>query len=236
MNEGKGADCSAPFFVSEVPSSCAQSAGNLRWTELLGGNTLCRLQGLSRFGRSKHTMPAFVIRPAQRRDLPAITAIYAQAVETGTASFELVPPDLEEMERRFDALVQGGYPYLVCLAQADDGDSSLLGYAYAGPYRPRPAYRATVENSVYVAESARRLGVGRALLSRLIEEATARDFRQMVAVIGDSAHVASIDLHRALGFATVGTLTNVGRKLDRWLDSVLMQRALGESADSPPRF
>lgn len=171
------------------------------------------------------------IRPVREDDIPAITAIYADAVNVGTASFELVAPDEDEMRRRCRTLIDGGYPYLVCV---DEGDR-VLGYAYAGAYRPRPAYRGTVENSVYVAADARRRGVGRLLLAALIEEATARDFRQMVAVIGDSAHVASIELHRALGFEMVGTLKNVGRKFDRWLDTVLMQRALGDGAETPPK-
>ncbi|MDJ0932608.1 GNAT family N-acetyltransferase [Breoghania sp.] len=182
-------------------------------------------------------MSNLTIRSACGDDIPAIATIYAEAVETGTASFELVPPDEREMLRRFEALSQGGFPYLVCLEapeKAGGGEGRVLGYSYAGPYRPRPAYRGTVENSVYVARDARRLGVGRALLTRLIEETTARDFRQMVAVIGDSDNVASIELHRSMGFQMVGTLKNVGRKFDRWLDSVLMQHALGEGADTPP--
>ncbi|MEI2387289.1 N-acetyltransferase family protein [Breoghania sp. JC706] len=179
-------------------------------------------------------MTHLTIRPACGDDIPTITAIYAEAVRTGTASFELVAPDEDEMRRRFEALVQGGYPYLACEAEID-GVARLLGYSYAGAYRPRPAYRGTVENSVYVAAEARRLGVGRALLTRLIEEATARDFRQMVAVIGDSANVASIELHRSMGFAMVGTLKDVGRKFDRWLDTVLMQRPLGDGAQTPPQ-
>ncbi|PTW59092.1 phosphinothricin acetyltransferase [Breoghania corrubedonensis] len=179
-------------------------------------------------------MPDLTIRAACGDDIPAITAIYDEAVRTGTASFELVPPNETEMHRRFETLVEGGYPYLVCHGEID-GAARLLGYAYAGAYRPRPAYRTTVENSVYVAAEARRMGVGRQLLTRLIEEATARDFRQMVAVIGDSANVASIELHRSLGFSMVGTLKNVGRKFDRWLDTVDMQRPLGEGAQTSPR-
>lgn len=170
-----------------------------------------------------------IIRDSVERDIAAITAIYRTAVETGTASFELVAPDEAEMECRRARLVAGGYPYLVA-----ELSGRLAAYAYAGPYRPRPAYRYTVENSVYVAEWARRQGLARALLLRLIEECTAREFRQMVAIIGDSRHTASIALHRALGFKMVGTIKDVGYKFDRWLDSVVMQRPLGKGASAPP--
>lgn len=162
-----------------------------------------------------------ILRPATHADLSAIRAIYAHAVTHGTASFELTPPDEAEMTRRFLALMDGGYPYLV----AEDG--RLLGYAYAGPYRPRPAYRWTVENSVYVSPEAKGSGVGRALLAALIEAAEAKGYRQMIAVIGDSDNAPSIGLHRALGFEHVGTFRSVGFKHGRWLDSVLMQRSLG---------
>ncbi len=178
-------------------------------------------------------MPDLTIRPACGDDISSIAAIYRHSVETGTASFELAPPDEAEMLRRHEAIVANGYPYLVCTS-GEDGAERVLGYSYASAYRPRPAYRGTVENSVYVAPDAHRMGVGRALLKALIEETTRRGFRQMVAVIGDSGHVASVELHRALGFETVGTLKNVGRKFGRWLDSVLMQRALGEGAETAP--
>ncbi len=176
------------------------------------------------------TQPLFTLRPVDPSDLPAITAIYAEAVQTGTASFELTPPDLEEMRRRHAALVTGGHPYLV----AASPKGAVLGYAYAGPYRPRPAYRWTVEDSIYLAAAARGLGLGRALLGALIEAATAAGFRQMVAVIGDSGNQASIALHRAAGFHPVGTFAAVGWKHGRWLDSVLMQRPLGNGAETPP--
>jgi phosphinothricin acetyltransferase len=172
--------------------------------------------------------PSFVLRDAAPGDLTAIQAIYAPEVLHGSASFETEAPDLAEMRRRYDTLTGGRYPYLVA---ADD--SGVLGYAYAGPYRTRPAYRFTVENSIYVAQRARGRGVGRALLARLIAECEARGFRQMVAVIGDSANLPSIRLHAALGFAEVGVIANVGWKHGRWLDSVLMQRALGPGADTP---
>jgi phosphinothricin acetyltransferase len=163
-----------------------------------------------------------MIRPATSADLSAIAAIYEDAVLHGTASFELEPPGVAEMTRRFESLSDGGYPYLV----ADTG-GEIAGYAYAGPYRPRPAYRYTVENSVYVAKTWQGKGVGRALLNALIADAEQRGFRQMIAVIGDSENTASVALHRAAGFEDTGVFRAVGRKHGRWLDTVLMQRALG---------
>ena len=174
-------------------------------------------------------MSSVSIRPATLADVPAITRIYAQSVSTGTASFELEPPDEAEMARRMQALFDGGYPYIV----AEIG-GAIAGYAYAGSYRPRPAYRFSVEDSIYVDPSAQRRGAGRLLLERLIEECERRGFRQMVAVIGDSAQTPSIKLHRALGFRMVGTVENVGYKFGRWLDSVNMQRALGPGATTKP--
>jgi len=168
------------------------------------------------------------LRPCRADDLAAIQAIYAAAVTGGTASFEIEPPDLTEMQARWQKVVTAGFPYLVALRQG-----AVVGYAYAGAYRPRPAYRGTVENSVYVAPAAQGLGVGRALMQALIAECTGAGFRQMVAVIGDSANAASIGLHRSLGFAPVGTLHSVGWKHGRWLDSVLMQRPLGPGDDTP---
>src|SRR6185369_14526710 len=134
-----------------------------------------------------------------------------------------------EMARRQRALLDGGYPYLV----ADIG-GAVAGYAYAGPYRTRPAYRYTVENSIYIAPDAHRRGLGRALLARLIAECEARNYRLMIAVIGDSAQTPSIELHRTAVFKMVGTFEAVGYKLDRWLDSVLMQRPLGKGSSAPP--
>jgi L-amino acid N-acyltransferase YncA len=170
-----------------------------------------------------------VIRPALAPDLTSITRIYAEAVCHGTASFEIEPPDEAEMVRRFESLAAGGYPYVVA-----DQDGAIAGYAYAGPYRARPAYRWTVEDSVYVDTATHRRGLGRALLARLIADSEAKGFRQMVAVIGDTANVSSVELHRALGFRMVGTFDNVGFKFGRWLDSVLMQRPLGTGANTAP--
>ena len=169
------------------------------------------------------------IRPATSEDLPAITRIYAHAVCHGTASFELEPPDETEMARRMDTLLDGGFPYLVY-----ETDGAVRGYAYAGAYRPRRAYRFSVEDSIYIDPAAQRRGIGRALLDRLLVEAEARGFRQMIAVIGDSAQEPSIALHRAAGFRHIGTLEAVGFKFGRWLDTVLMQRALGPGATAPP--
>jgi phosphinothricin acetyltransferase len=139
------------------------------------------------------------------------------------------PPGEVEMTRRMRAMVEGGFPYLVV-----EKDGKILGYAYAGAYRARPAYRNSVENSVYVSQDAHRLGVGRALLAALVEIATGLGFRQMIAVIGDSGNAGSIGLHRALGFTFCGTIHSVGYKHGRWLDSVIMQRALGPGDTTPP--
>jgi L-amino acid N-acyltransferase YncA len=174
-------------------------------------------------------MTSIPIRPAGPADIAAITRIYAHAVRHGTASFELDPPDEAEMARRQRALTEDGFPYLV--AELDGG---IAGYAYAGPYRARPAYRFSVEDSVYVAADAHRRGVGRALLDRLIVESEACGFRQMIAVIGDSAQAPSIELHRAAGFRLIGAIESVGFKFGHWLDSVLMQRALGPGASTVP--
>ena len=170
-----------------------------------------------------------IIRPSRDADVPAVTAIYAHHVETGTASFETAAPDETEMRRRRAALVERRYPWLV--AEIDD---RVCGYAYAGPYRTRPAYRHSVENSVYVERAAHRRGVGLALLRALIDACTDRGYRQMVAIVGDSAQTASIGLHQAAGFEMIGTLRHIGYKHGRWLDSVLMQLALGEGASTTP--
>jgi phosphinothricin acetyltransferase len=174
-------------------------------------------------------MTDVTIRPATPADIPAITRIYAHAVRNGTATFELEPPDEAEMTRRMMALLEGHFPYV-----AAEIGGALAGYAYAGLYRTRPAYRFTVEDSIYVDPTAQRRGVGRALLKRLIEECERRGFRQMIAVIGDSAQTASIEVHRALGFRHVGNIENVGFKFGRWLDTVLMQRELGPGATTKP--
>jgi phosphinothricin acetyltransferase len=169
------------------------------------------------------------IRPAAAADLPAITEIYEHAVRYGTATFELIPPDLAEMTRRFAVLEDGGFPYLVAALEG-----RVVGYAYAGAYRPRPAYRFTVENSVYLQPAMHRRGIGMQLLQRLIADCEQRGYRQMIAVIGDSANAGSIGVHTKTGFQMIGTHPCVGLKFGRWLDTVMMQRALGDGAATLP--
>jgi L-amino acid N-acyltransferase YncA len=170
------------------------------------------------------------IREARDADLPEIAGIYADAVEHGTASYELEPPSLDEMLRRYRALAEGGFPYLVA-----ETEGTIVGYAYAGPFRPRPAYRFIVENSVYVAPAAKGFGIGRALMQRLIAEATRLGFRQMIAVIGDGrTDSPSVGLHAALGFRHSGRLEGSGFKHGRWLDTVFMQLAMNGGNALPP--
>ena len=169
------------------------------------------------------------IRPATFSDIPAITRIYAHAVKHGTASFELAPPDESEMRQRMQAVLGGQFPYLVA-----EVDGAVAGYAYASLYRTRPAYRFTVEDSVYVAPDMQRRGIGIALLKKLIEACTARGYRQMIAVIGDSDQAASIGMHKACGFAPAGYLKSIGYKFGRWLDTPLMQLSLGPGAATLP--
>jgi phosphinothricin acetyltransferase len=172
---------------------------------------------------------ALLIRPSRDEDVPAITGIYAWHVEHGTGSFELEPPTPAEMAQRRAATLAAGMPWLV--AQRDD---RVVGYAYAHPFRPRRAYRFCVEDSIYLAAEALGAGVGRALLAELIARCEAAGARQMLAVIGDSANAASIGLHEALGFRHTGVLRSAGWKFERWLDVVLMQRALGPGDAWPP--
>jgi L-amino acid N-acyltransferase YncA len=174
-------------------------------------------------------MSPLEIRPATAADLPFVTEIYDHAVRYGTATFELVPPDLAEITRRFGVLMEGGFPYLVAAL-----DGRVVGYAYAGAYRPRPAYRFTVENSVYLEPAIQRRGIGLQLLQRLIAESEARGYRQMIAVIGDSANAGSIGVHTRCGFQMIGTHPDVGFKFGRWLDTVMMQRGLGDGGMTLP--
>jgi phosphinothricin acetyltransferase len=169
------------------------------------------------------------IRLAAEADVPRIAAIYAHHVLTGLATFETEPPDAGEMLRRYRDLVPRNFPYLVA-----EADGRVLGYAYAGPYRARAAYRYTVEDSIYLDPDAARHGVGRRLLDALIEASTRAGFRQMIAVIGDSANVGSIRVHERCGFRMVGALEATGFKFGRWVDTVLMQRALGEGGRTLP--
>jgi L-amino acid N-acyltransferase YncA len=170
------------------------------------------------------------IRPATSADIPAITRIYADAVEHGTASFELTAPDEAEIARRMQVVLDGKFPYLVA-----EIDGAVAGYAYASFYRTRPAYRFTVEDSVYVAPDFHGRGIGKALLIKLIEACTALGYRQMIAVIGDSNQAASICVHRACGFEDAGNLRNIGWKFGRWLDTPMMQLALGPGAATQPQ-
>jgi phosphinothricin acetyltransferase len=174
-------------------------------------------------------MTEVCIRTATSADIAAITRIYASAVTYGTASFELEPPDQAEMARRQQALLTRNFPYIV----AELG-GVVVGYGYAGPYRDRRAYDWCVEDSLYIAPEFHRKGVGRLLLTRLVADSEARGFRQMVGVIGDSANTASIAVHAAVGFRLIGNFQSIGFKHGRWLDTVLMQRALGSGDTVPP--
>jgi len=170
------------------------------------------------------------IRAAVLGDIAAITRIYGEAVARGTATFEVEPPDEAEMAHRQHALLAKGYPYLVA-----ERAGAAAGYAYAGPYHSRPAYRWTVEDTIYVDPQCHRAGLGRLLMARLIAEAEQRGFRQMIAVIGDSANAASVALHASIGFRRIGILQSVGFKHGRWLDAVLMQRPLGAADSTAPQ-
>jgi phosphinothricin acetyltransferase len=168
------------------------------------------------------------IHPCAESDVPAIQAIYAHYVATNLATFELEPPGVQQMQARRADILRGGYPYLVARR---DGD--VAGYAYGSAWRSRPAYRHTVEDSIYVAPGMRQGGIGSALLRELIRQCEQRGFRQMVAVVGNSANTGSLRVHEAQGFTRAGTLGCVGYKFGEWVDTVLMQRPLGEGAASP---
>lgn len=163
-----------------------------------------------------------IIRNCQQQDIQAITAIYAEAVLYSSATFEISPPNEVEMLQRRAKLINNNYPYLVA-----ELEGFVIGYAYAGPYRERPAFLATVEDSIYIHKNFQGKGIGQLLLQQLIIEAENRNFRQMIAVIGDSANQGSIKLHSHQNFQLIGTLYAVGWKHERWLDTVLMQRSLG---------
>jgi L-amino acid N-acyltransferase YncA len=169
------------------------------------------------------------VRPAAPADLETVHAIYAHHVLHGLASFEEIPPTHDELARRYQDVVGRDLPWLV----ADFG-GAVAGYGYCAPYRSRSAYRHALEDSVYVRQDMQGRGVGTVLLAELIRRCEALGYRQLVAVIGDSAHAASINLHAAAGFLRVGTLRSVGFKLGRWVDSVIMQRPLGRGDASPP--
>jgi len=170
------------------------------------------------------------VRPSRDSDLETIAAIYSHHVLYGSASFETDPPSVEEMARRRSDLLRHGFPYLV----AEEG-GVVCGYAYAGFYRPRAAYQNTVENSVYLHPDAIGRGIGKRLLMTLVAVCETRGFRQMVAVVGDSANIGSIRLHERCGFRRVGVLQSIGHKHGRWLDTVLFQLTLGTGDEMPPR-
>ena len=174
-------------------------------------------------------MPSAIVRDSRKADLPAVLDIYAREVCGGLATFEQVPPSLDDMEARRRQILDRGLPYLVA-----ERDGAVVGYAHAGPHRPRPAYRYAVEDSVYVARDMHGRGIGGALLRALIGRCESGPWRQMVAVIGDSGNAASIGLHERLGFRHVGILEAVGFKLGRWVDTVVMQRPLGEGRETVP--
>lgn len=173
--------------------------------------------------------PAILVRDARDSDMAAVEPIYARHVLEGLASFEEVPPALDELLRRRDSVLAQGLPYLVA-----EVEGRIVGYSYASAYRPRPAYRYTVEDSVYVADGMGGRGIGRLLLAELITRCEAGPWRQMLAIIGNSGNAGSIALHKRLGFAEVGVLNAVGFKLGRWVDTVLMQRPLGIGNGAPP--
>ncbi len=172
---------------------------------------------------------ASIIRDAQPADMASVQRIYAHHVLHGLATFEEVPPSVEELLGRRAAVLELGLPYLVA-----ERDGAILGYSYATFYRPRPAYRHTVEDSVYLADGLGGQGIGTALLGALIRRCETGPWRQMLAVIGDSANAGSIGLHRKLGFDNTGIFRSVGFKHGRWVDTVLMQRALGTGDSTLP--
>jgi L-amino acid N-acyltransferase YncA len=178
---------------------------------------------------TRKPMTSPTVRDATEDDMDTVCRIYAHHVLHGHASFETEPPTLEEMLRRRAAVLAAGLPYLVAIV-----DEAVVGYCYATAYRPRPAYRATVENSVYVAHGLDGRGIGVALMTELLARCEAGPWRQMLAVIGDSGNAGSIALHRRMGFEPAGLLRDVGFKHGRWLDSVLMQRPLGDGNRTKP--
>jgi phosphinothricin acetyltransferase len=170
------------------------------------------------------------IRPSQPEDIPAITAIYAHHVLHGTGTFEVDPPTQDDMTNRRADVLSKGLPYLV----ATEGDK-LLGFAYCNWFKPRPAYRFSAEDSIYMAPDAQARGLGRALLAELMAQAELAGVRKLIAVIGDSANVGSVAVHRSVGFSHVGTLKSCGWKFDRWLDVVMMDKSLGLGDNNPPQ-
>jgi len=175
------------------------------------------------------TAPEFIVRDTSAEDMPAIQAIYAKQVLQGLATFEEEPPTTEDLRSRRDVILRAGLPYLCA-----ERDGRVIGYSYAAAHRPRPAYRFTVEDSVYVDEDMHGLGAGRALLEAIVAQCEIGPWRQMIAIIGDTGNAGSIALHKRLGFRHVGTLNAVGFKLGRWVDTVIMQRPLGPGGSAEP--
>lgn len=180
--------------------------------------------------RNPMSTPTLLIRPSTHADLPAITAIYGWNVLNGTGTFELDPPDEPEMARRRDDVLSKGLPWLVV-----QRDGVVLGYAYANHFRPRKAYRFCLEDSVYLAPEAKGQGLGKLLLAELLGRCEAAGARQMLAVIGDSANLGSIGVHRTLGFEHIGVMKAAGWKFDQWRDVVIMQKALGQGQTTAPK-
>jgi phosphinothricin acetyltransferase len=209
---------------------CFSGSPRSRWRQ----NALLReleLHHLVDIGIDPFTMQtslSFSLRPATEADMASVQRIYGEHVTHGLASFEESPPSFDDMLARFRHLRSQSFPYIVA-----ERKSVVVGYAYAGPYRTRSAYRFTIENSVYVDRQAAGEGIGRALLSQLICECEKGPWRQMIAIIGNSGNEASITLHKSLGFRLVGTLREVGFKHDQWVDTVLMQRALKPARAAP---
>jgi L-amino acid N-acyltransferase YncA len=170
------------------------------------------------------------IRPSREDDVPAITAIYAHHVQHGTGTFEIDPPSPSDMAARRAEVLARGLPWLVL-----EEEGQVLGYAYCNWFKPRPAYRYSAENSIYLAPGTQGRGLGRLLLAELGRQAEAVGVRKLIAVIGDSANAGSIGVHRSLGFESVGTIRSCGWKFDRWLDIVLMEKSLGEGDRSAPQ-
>ncbi len=178
-----------------------------------------------------------IIRPSTDADLPAITAIYAHHVLTGTGTFEVDPPSLEDMRGRRADVLSKGLPWLVAVQNdvaIEKGIENVVGYAYCNWFKPRPAYRFSAEDSIYLSPEAAGKGIGRTLLAELMAQAQRAGVRKLIAVIGDSANAGSIALHESAGFQSVGVLKSCGWKFDKWLDVVLMDKALGEADITAP--
>ncbi|CEJ15685.1 N-acyltransferase YncA [bacterium YEK0313] len=209
----------------------AIAGGSLRpLRTMIGSHAGASLEGRDMTLNDATTTTGILVRDARPEDMVAVQAIYAHHVLHGLATFEETPPSVDEMLERRSAVLAAGLPYL-----AAEREGRVVGYSYATGYRPRPAYRHTIEDSVYVAEGLGGRGIGTQLLGALIARCEAGPWRQMLAVIGDSGNEGSIALHRRLGFQPAGTLRSVGFKLGRWVDTVLMQRALGDGDGSLPR-